>query len=183
MRARKHRLALGAAALLLVAAAASTLSACSAGSAASSSSSTAQSPGASGFDGAALPAGVLAPDFTLPDEGGHPVSLAAYRGRVVIVAFVYSTCGAPCILIAQQIRGALDELDELGEPVPVLLVSADPAGDTPASVRRFLDRASLRGRARYLIGATAQLRPLLRAFRVISPARIALPSSVRLASS
>ena len=82
---------------------------CSSGS--SSSSSTAAPPaGASGFDGAALPPGVLAPAFTLTDQRGRSVSLAGHRGRVTIVAFVYSTCGATCVVIAQQIRGALDEL-------------------------------------------------------------------------
>jgi protein SCO1/2 len=166
MRARTHGLPLGAVALLAAAAVATPLSACSAGSVTSSSSSAAQAPGDSGFDGAALPEGVLAPNFSLVDQDGDAVSLAAYRGRVAIVAFVYSTCGAPCIVIAQQIRGALDELDE---PVPVLLVSADPAADTPASVRRFLARTSLSGRVRYLSGTTAQLRPILHAFHVIAP--------------
>ncbi len=46
----------------------------------------------------------------------------------------------PASLIAQQIRGALDELPH---PVPVLIVSADPAADTPASVARFLAQVSL----------------------------------------
>ena len=52
-----------------------------------------------------------------------------------MLAFLYSTCGATCVLIAQQIRGALDELPR---PVPVLIVSADPRADTPARVKRFL---------------------------------------------
>jgi protein SCO1 len=137
---------------------------CSSGSAASSSSGSAQTPGASGFDGAALPPDVLAPRFTLTDQNGRLASLAEYRGRVVVVAFVYSTCGAPCVVIAQQIRGALDELRA---PVAVLLVSADPAADTPAHVRRFLARASLSGRARYLSGSPLQLRRVWRAFHVI----------------
>ncbi len=71
------------------------------------------------------------------------MSLSSYRGQVVVLAFLYSTCGATCTLIAQQIRGALDELPQ---PVPVLIVSADPAADTPASVARFLARVSLTGR-------------------------------------
>ena len=53
------------------------------------------------------------------------------------------------MVIAQQIRGALDEL---GRSVPVLLISADPANDTPASVKRFLRQVSLSGRVRWLNG-------------------------------
>ena len=75
-----------------------------------SGSPSAGSPSASGFDGAALPAGVPAPGFTLTDQSGRAVSLAGYRGQVVLIAFLDSTCGPTCILIAQQIRGALDEL-------------------------------------------------------------------------
>ena len=57
----------------------------------------------------------------------------------MVLAFLYSHCGAPCVLIAQQIRGALDEL--ASRPAPgAVIVSADPAGDTPAAVRRFLAR-------------------------------------------
>jgi protein SCO1/2 len=137
------------------------LAACSSGS---SSQSAAQAPAASGFDGAALPPGVLAPSFTLSDEHGQAVSLASLRGHVAIVAFVYSTCGAPCIVIGQQIRGALNEL---AHPVPVLLISADPAVDTHARVARFLASVSLTGRVRYLSGSAAQLRPVWHAFRVI----------------
>ena len=127
-----------------------------------------QAPGVSGFDGAALPAGLPRPaDFRLTEVLGGaraPVSLASYRGRVVIVAFVYSTCGAPCEVIAQQIRGALDEL---GEAPPVLLISGDPGVDTPTHVRRFLARASLVGRVRYLSGSLAQLRPVWRSFHIV----------------
>jgi protein SCO1/2 len=144
-----------------------TLTGCSSGSSSSTSGSSATESGpagASGFDGAALPSGVSAPTFSLRDQAGAPVSLAAYRGRVVIVAFLYSSCGSPCVVIAQQIRGALDEL---GRPVPVLVISADPAADSPASVERFLRRVSLSGRVRWLSGSRAQLRPIWHAFRVL----------------
>jgi protein SCO1/2 len=129
----------------------------------STAGATTDVPSASGFDGAALPGDVLAPEFTLTDQNGRSVSLADYRGQVVVLAFLYSTCGPTCILIAQQIRGALDELPR---PVPVLFVSADPAADTPAHVSRFLQTVSLTGRVRYLTGSVSRLRPLWRAYRI-----------------
>jgi protein SCO1 len=144
-------------------------------------SSPTNTPSASGFDGAALPGHVRARDFTLTDllapphstkpagssgrAGGRSVSLSAYRGQVVVLAFLYSTCGPTCIVIAQQIRGALDELG--GNPVPVLIVSADPAADTPARVRQFLAQVSLTGRVRYLTGSPAQLRAVWHAYGAI----------------
>ena len=116
-----------------------------------------------GFAGAALPAGGPVHDFTLADQSGRPVSLASFRGRATVLAFLSSTCGAACTLIAQQIRGALDEL---AHPPPVLLISVDPAGDTPARVDRFLQAVSLAGRVRYLTGPCRALRAVWRAYGV-----------------
>jgi protein SCO1 len=143
------------------------VSACGSGGSSSSTSATDSSTlGSSGFDGAALPAGVAAPGFALRDETGARVSLSAYRGQVVVIAFLYSSCSSPCVVIAQQIRGALDELPK---PVPVLVISADPATDTPARVERFLRNVSLSGRVRWLSGSPAQLRRIWRAYRVPDP--------------
>lgn len=133
----------------------------------SSSSSTpalvSAASGSAGFDGAALPPGVHAPSFALRDQNGASVSLSAYRDHVVVLAFLSSTCGSTCRLIAQQIRGALDELSTVP---PVLVISADPAADTAAHVNRFLSDVSLSGRVRWLSASAAALRPIWRAFRV-----------------
>ena len=139
----------------------------------SSSQGAPDTSSASGFQGAALPAGVRARNFTLTDQTGRPISLSRYHGQVVVIAFVYSTCGATCIVIAQQIRGALDELPH---PVPVLLVSVDPHADTPARVSRFLAQVSLTGRVHYLTGSLSQLRPVWSAYG-IDPASIASASA------
>jgi protein SCO1 len=118
----------------------------------------------SGFDGAPLPAGVRAHGFALTDQRGRPVSLRDYRGRVTILTFLYATCRRACVLLAQQIRGALDEL---GPGVGALAVSLDPAGDTRAHVDAFLERVALGGRLRYLTGSPAQLEGVWRAYRVL----------------
>ncbi len=117
-----------------------------------------------GFDGAALPTGIPAPGFALTDQQGRRVALSDYRDQVVILAFLSASASGASPLIAQQIRGALDDL---GRPVPALAVSADPAGDTPARVRRFLAEASLAGRLRYLTGSPARLRSVWHAYRVV----------------
>jgi len=122
-----------------------------------------------GFAGAALPGRIPAPHFTLTDQSGRAVSLSGYRGRVVVLSFLYSTCGGPCVLVAQQIRGALDELGAGHEPA-VLIVSSDPAADTPASVRRFLAQASLGGRVSYLSGTSTQMRAVWRAYPTLAHA-------------
>lgn len=149
--------------------AAAVLCGCGGGSDASSQSGgvAAQQPAgaasASDFDGALLPAGAAAPNFVLRDLDGRQVSLAQYHGQVVVLAFLYSTCGASCIVIAQQIRGALNELPH---PPAVLIVSADPSADTPARIAAFLRQVSLSGRVHYLTGPPAQLEKVWQAYRV-----------------
>ncbi len=135
----------------------------------------------SGFDGALLPA-TRARNFTLTDQLGRRVSLGQYRGQVTILTFLSSTCHPTCPLIAQQIRGALDELGGLGgNPVPTLIVSADPAADTPASVRRFLSEAALNERVKYLTGTQAELQPIWRAYDIV-PAQLGNAESPHAAS-
>ena len=123
-----------------------------------------------GFDGALLPKGVSAPDFTLTDQAGRRVSLGQYRGRVTILTFLSTTCHPACPLIAQQVRGALDEISAHpahAHLTPVLIVSANPSADTPAAVRRFLGEASLDGRVEYLTGTPAQLGAVWRAYGIV----------------
>jgi protein SCO1 len=119
-----------------------------------------------GFYGALLPAGLAPHDFTLTDQHRRRVALSEFRGQVVILAFLYSTSRSTAPLIAQQIRGALDEL-EPHHDVPALAVSVDPAADTPAHVRAFLRKVSLTGRLEYLTGSPAQLRAVWRAYAVV----------------
>ncbi len=117
-----------------------------------------------GFAGAALPTGIQAPAFVLRDQHGRRVALGAYRGQVVILTFLAATPSGASPLIAQQIRGALDDL---ARPVPAIAISADPAGDRPGRVRRFLAEAALSGRMEYLGGTLAQLHPIWRAYRAL----------------
>jgi protein SCO1/2 len=168
MSARRRSRPILIAAVALALALAAALALVISGAGGSSSSGTARSAaeglaGTTGFAGAELPQPPQAYDFTLTDSAGQAVSLASLRGKVVVLAFVSSACGRTCVLIAQQIRGALDELPS---PAPALLVSVDPAADTPARRRAFLASASLSARARFLSGPAGRLAPVWRAYRV-----------------
>jgi protein SCO1/2 len=130
----------------------------------SPSSTPAGATSVTGFDGAALPGGIVAPAWTLTDPQGRRVALSNYRGQVLVLAFLVPTATGVSPLIAQQIRGALDDL---GHPVPAVAISADPALDTPARTRSLLAQAALRGRMTYLTGTQAQLQPIWRAYHVV----------------
>ena len=117
-----------------------------------------------GFDGALRPPGIPPARFALTDQDGKLVTAASLRGRPVIVSFLYTHCRDTCPLVADQVRGALDDLGS--RSVPYVAVSVDPAGDTRASARAFLLAHGLTGRAYFLLGSLAQLEPLWRAFGV-----------------
>jgi protein SCO1/2 len=119
---------------------------------------------ASAFEGALLPPGVRAPDFALRDENGRRVTMKEYRGRVVVVTFLYSHCKTECPVQAQQIKGALDDL---GHPVPALAVSVDPPGDTPKSVNGFNRKMGVGGRLRWVLGSESQLGRLWKGFAIL----------------
>src|SRR5688572_3185939 len=55
-------------------------------------------------------AGEPAPDFALIDQDARSVSLAALRGKVVLLDFVYTTCPGPCPILTgihRQVRDGL----------------------------------------------------------------------------
>ena len=117
---------------------------------------------ASGFAGSLRP-DVPTRDFALRDQEGRTVRLSDYRGQVVVVTFLYTSCRDICPLMADQIRGALDDLVQT---VPVLAISVDPANDKPARAATFVARHGLTGRMRYLLGSSAQLQPVWRTFGI-----------------
>jgi protein SCO1 len=117
--------------------------------------------GGGGYEGSRMPPGVRAPDFTLRNQNGEPVSMRELRGKPVIVTFLYTTCDDTCPAQAQTVRGALDDL---GEDVPALAIAVDPPRDTPARAQAFLAKARALGRIDFVLGTRAQLKPLWKAF-------------------
>lgn len=112
---------------------------------------------AHGFLGTlALPA-KAAPPLALRNYLGQPVTLSQYRGKAVLVTFLYTNCPDVCPLIAANLRVALNELGRAAPDVQLIAVSVDPRGDTRAAVAKFLRAHELLGRMQYLIGSRAQL--------------------------
>jgi peroxiredoxin Q/BCP len=84
-----------------------------------------------------LSPGDAAPDFTLPDADGKPVSLAEYRGRRVVVYFYPAASTPGCTKQACDFRDSLSSLDAAG--LAVLGVSPDK----PAKLAKFRDAEGL----------------------------------------
>ena len=81
--------------------------------------------------------GDAAPDFTLPDQDGHPVSLADFRGHTVVLYF-YPRADTPgCTTQACSIRDR--EADYAAAGAKVIGVSPDPV----KKVKKFHDKRDL----------------------------------------
>jgi peroxiredoxin Q/BCP len=84
-----------------------------------------------------LAAGDAAPDFTLPDADGKPVSLSEFRGRRVIVYFYPAASTPGCTTEACDFRDSLADLNDAG--FAVLGISPD----RPAKLAKFRDAEGL----------------------------------------
>jgi protein SCO1/2 len=117
------------------------------------------------FKGALRPEGVRQSDFALKNQDGKIVRIADERGKVVVLTPLYTQCEDSCPLIAQQVRGALDDLssDERTQ-VAAHAISVDPVGDTPERAKAFLVDRRVSGYLDYLLGDRAELAPIWREF-------------------
>jgi protein SCO1 len=118
------------------------------------------------FAGSELTPPRPAPPISLHDAHGRSVTLAAQRGRYVLVTFLYTRCPDVCPLIAENLNGALRRLGADRPRVRVLAVSVDPKGDTAAAVRAYEHRMHLLPEFRYLIGTAAALRKVWNGWHV-----------------
>ena len=84
-----------------------------------------------------LQPGDPAPDFTLSDADGNPVSLSGFRGRRVIVYFYPAASTPGCTKEACDFRDNLAELNDAGVDV----VGISP--DKPAKLAAFRDAEAL----------------------------------------
>ncbi len=81
--------------------------------------------------------GTQAPDFTLPDQHGRPVTLSALRGRPIVLYFYPRASTPGCTLQACGVRDHRADYEAVG--TVVLGISPDPV----AAIARFDDRHGL----------------------------------------
>jgi protein SCO1 len=105
--------------------------------------------------------------ISLKDASGHRYTLAAERGRSVLVTFLYTHCPDVCPLIASSLNTVLRTAGPKSN-VEVLAVSVDPKGDTAQAVRAYARRMRLDRRFHYLIGSRAELHRAWVAWHVLS---------------
>lgn len=81
-----------------------------------------------------------APNFTLTDQHGRPVSLKDFRGKLVMLFFGYTTCPDVCPVTLSVVNKARESLGADAKDVQVVMVSVDPQRDTPEVMGEYVAR-------------------------------------------
>jgi protein SCO1 len=79
-----------------------------------------------------------APALTLYGTDGKPLTLARFRGKVVLLAFGFSNCGEVCPITLATLAGARKKLGAGAADVQVVYVTVDPERDDAAQMKKFL---------------------------------------------
>jgi protein SCO1 len=135
----------------------------------STGSPPARAGGRDSLEGPTLSRPAPAPALRLANYQGREVNLGAYRGKAVLLTFIYTHCHNECPLIAAGLHQTLSMLGRRAHDVQIIGVTTDPKGDTPAAVRGFLVQHEMTGRMQYLIGSRPTLVPVWRRWQISAP--------------
>ncbi len=94
-----------------------------------------------GWAGTLLGEPLAKPDFTLTDTDGAPYDFRKETaGSVTLLYFGYTSCPDVCPLHMANLAAVLQEVSgEVNSKIKVVFVTTDPARDTPAVIRKWLD--------------------------------------------
>ena len=87
-----------------------------------------------------LMVGQTVPDFTLVNQAHQRVSLSQFKGKVVGVNFIYTSCVLPqfCYRVANHFSVVRDRFkDRMGRDLVLLTITFDPARDTPDVLAQY----------------------------------------------
>lgn len=80
----------------------------------------------------------MAPDFAVRGSDGKELKLSAFRGKLVVLEFGYTSCVDVCPVSLAMLAQARKQLGALASQVQVIYVTVDPERDTPERMRKYL---------------------------------------------
>jgi protein SCO1/2 len=117
-----------------------------------------------------IPVGQRVPDFRLTDQARQPVSLSQFRGKVVAVNFIYTSCALPqfCYRIANHFGVVQKRFQQhAGRDLVLLTVTFDPARDTPEKLADYARQWKAQPEAwRFLTGTADDIKRVCAMFGV-----------------
>ena len=105
-----------------------------------------------------------APALPLVDQHGRTLTLDAFRGRPVLVAFAYAHCETVCPLVVADVLAAQRRLTD--NPPALLIVTLDPWRDTPSRLNAIASAWNISGDAFVLSGPPEIVNRTLNAWRI-----------------
>jgi protein SCO1/2 len=116
--------------------------------------------------------GDTVPDFVLYDQNGRVVNSARFRGRQVMLNFIYSRCPVAnmCPLSTTKMIRTQKLAREAGiADIEFVSITLDPAHDTPGVLREYADDRGIdTSNFSFLTGPEPAIRDLLTQFGVIA---------------
>jgi protein SCO1 len=113
-----------------------------------------------------LPKIAPAPEFSLTSQDGRQVTLADFRGRVVAVTFIYTSCTTTCPVLTPTMSFVQDQLGpNFGTKIAFVSITVDPERDTPEVLKEYAQAfgANLAGWA-FLTGSPDAIRDVARRY-------------------
>jgi protein SCO1 len=121
--------------------------------------------GQTGLQGTDL-GSIPAPGFQLKDQLGNSITLAQFKGKPVVLTFLYTHCPDVCPLTAEKLHATMQSLGQNAQQVAVLAVSMDPKGDTAAAAQNFSKVHKMGDYWHFLLGAHDELAPVWASYSV-----------------
>ena len=90
------------------------------------------------FNGTAFQAPMTAANFQLQAASNQVVQLSDLRGKIVILYFGYMYCPDVCPATLSEIAKAVQALVVKSDDVQVIMISVDPARDTPEQLANYV---------------------------------------------
>ena len=84
-----------------------------------------------------LPVYFQVPPFELLNEEGETVTLQDFKGRILLVNFMFTSCQSLCPTLAQKVQVIQKRVRGLGRKVAILTFSVDPEYDRPKVLNQF----------------------------------------------
>jgi protein SCO1/2 len=107
-----------------------------------------------------------APDFRLTDQYGKSVALSQFRGKPVVLTFLYTNCPDQCPLTAEKLHATVQDLGSAAQNVGIIAVSTDPARDNTAAALRFSQEHNMQSYWHYLVGPRSALAPIWSSYHI-----------------
>jgi cytochrome oxidase Cu insertion factor (SCO1/SenC/PrrC family) len=107
-----------------------------------------------------------APDISLVNQFGQPMSLSQFRGRVVLLGFEDSECTTVCPLTTQSMVLAKELLGKAGTSVQLLGVDANPDATKVSDVLAYSRVHGMVNQWDFLTGPAAQLKAVWKAYNI-----------------